>query len=74
MVKTFGFYINTDDIKRTTIYDNLEVAIKAKELRESLLKNKKNLCLKLYFQRIEILNYISSKLFFPSMYSVQSFR
>ena len=38
MVKTFGFYINTDDIKRTTIYDNLEVAIKAKELRESLLE------------------------------------
>ncbi len=36
MVKTFGF--NTDDIKRTTIYDNLEVAIKAKELRESLLE------------------------------------
>lgn len=40
MIKTNGTYVNADDIKKSTTCSDLEAAIKAEELRESLLKNK----------------------------------
>ena len=42
MAKTVGEYINADDIKRTTLCSDLEAAIKAEELRESMIVQKKN--------------------------------
>ncbi len=41
MAKTVGDYINADDIKRTTLCSDIEAAIKAEELRESMLAQKK---------------------------------
>lgn len=42
MVKTVGDYINADDIKRTTLCTDLEAALKAEELRECMIENKKD--------------------------------
>lgn len=42
MAKTIGEYINADDIKRTTLCSDLEAAIKAEELREKMIQQKKD--------------------------------
>ncbi|MDE6760394.1 MAG: zeta toxin family protein [Lachnospiraceae bacterium] len=42
MAKTGGEYINADDIKRTTLCTDLEAAVKAEELREYMIENKKD--------------------------------
>ena len=42
MAKIVGEYINADDIKRTTICTDLEAAVKAEELREQMIREKKN--------------------------------
>lgn len=42
MAKTVGEYINADDIKRTTICSDIEAAVKAEELREKMIKLKKD--------------------------------
>ena len=42
MAKIAGKYINADDIKRTTFCSDLEAAVKAEELREKMLKDKKD--------------------------------
>ena len=42
MAKTVGEYINADDIKKTTLCSDLEAAVKAEELRERLLSEKKD--------------------------------
>ncbi len=42
MAKTVGEYINADDIKKSTLCSDLEAAIKAEELREKMLKEKKD--------------------------------
>ena len=42
MAKTVGLNINADDIKKTTLCSDLEAAVKAEELREKMLQEKKN--------------------------------
>ena len=42
MAKIVGEYINADDIKRTTLCSDLEAAIKAEELREKMIAERKN--------------------------------
>lgn len=42
MAKVRGEYINADDIKRTTLCTDLEAAVKAEELREYMIENKKD--------------------------------
>lgn len=42
MAKIVGEYINADDIKRTLLCTDLEAAIKAEELREQMLAEKKD--------------------------------
>jgi len=42
MAKIGGEYINADDIKRTTLCTDLEAAVKAEELREFMIENKKD--------------------------------
>lgn len=42
MAKIGGEYINADDIKRTTLCTDLEAAIKAEELREHMIVNRKD--------------------------------
>ena len=42
MAKIVGEYINADDIKRTTFCSDLEAAVKAEELREKMLEEKKD--------------------------------
>ncbi len=42
MAKIVGEYINADDIKRTTLCSDIEAAIRAEELRESMLKQRKD--------------------------------
>ena len=42
MAKIAGEYINADDIKRTTFCSDLEAAIKAEELREHMLEEKRD--------------------------------
>ena len=42
MAKTVGVYINADDIKRTTLCSDMEAAVKAEELREQMLFQKKD--------------------------------
>ncbi len=42
MARTVGSYINADDIKRTTLCTDLEAAIKAEELREKMIAEKKD--------------------------------
>ncbi len=42
MAKTVGEYINADDIKKTTLCTDLEAAMKAEELREKMLCEKKD--------------------------------
>ncbi len=42
MAKTVGEYINADDIKRTILCSDIEAAIKAEELREQMVKEKKD--------------------------------
>ena len=42
MAKTVGEYINADDIKKTILCSDLEAAIKAEELREKMLLEKKD--------------------------------
>ena len=42
MAKTVGVYINADDIKRTTLCSDMEAAVKAEELREQMLCQKKD--------------------------------
>ena len=37
-----GDYINVDDIKKSTLCNDLEAAVKAEELRELYLKNNKD--------------------------------
>ena len=57
MAKTAGVYINADDIKKSNSCSDLETALKAEELRESMIEKNKDLPLKQYFPQIEILNY-----------------
>ena len=40
MARTIGVYINADDIKRSSLCTDIEAAVKAEELRESMLKDK----------------------------------
>ena len=42
MAKTVGEYVNADDIKRTTLCTDLEAAVKAEELREKMIFEKKD--------------------------------
>ena len=42
MAKTVGEYINADDIKKTTLCSDLEAAVKAEELREKMLMEKRD--------------------------------
>lgn len=42
MAKIGGKYINADDIKATTLCTDLEAAVKAEELREFMIKSKKD--------------------------------
>ena len=42
MAKTVGVYINADDIKKASLINDLDAAIKAEELRELMLKQKKD--------------------------------
>lgn len=42
MAKIGGTYINADDIKRTTLCTDLEAAVKAEELRERMINDKKD--------------------------------
>lgn len=42
MAKIAGEYINADDIKRTTFCSDLEAAVKAEELREKMISEKKD--------------------------------
>lgn len=42
MAKTVGVYINADDIKRTTLCSDMEAAVKAEELRERMIEQKKD--------------------------------
>ena len=42
MAKTVGEYINADDIKRATLCSDLEAAVKAEELREKMIEQKKD--------------------------------
>ncbi len=42
MAKTVGEYINADDIKKTILCSDLEAAIKAEELRERMIIEKKD--------------------------------
>lgn len=42
MAKVGGEYINADDIKRTILCTDLEAAVKAEELREYMIENKKD--------------------------------
>ena len=42
MAKTVGEYINADDIKKTTLCSDLDAAIKAEELREKMVEQKKD--------------------------------
>ena len=42
MAKIVGEYINADDIKRTTLCSDLEAAVKANELREKMIEQKKD--------------------------------
>lgn len=42
MAKVGGEYINADDIKRTTLCTDLEAAVKAEELRERMINDKKD--------------------------------
>ena len=42
MTKTVGVYINADDIKSTTLCTDIEAALKAEELREKMIENKKD--------------------------------
>ena len=36
MAKTVGVYINADDIKKASLFSDLEAAVKAEELREKI--------------------------------------
>lgn len=38
MARTIGVYINADDIKRSSLYSDLEAAVKAEELREEMIE------------------------------------
>lgn len=42
VAKIGGKYINADDIKRTTLCTDLEAAIKAEELRERMIVDRKD--------------------------------
>ena len=42
MAKTVGEYINADDIKKTTLCSDMEAAVKAEELREKMIEQKKD--------------------------------
>ena len=42
MAKITGEYINADDIKKATLCSDLEAAIKAEELREQMIREKKD--------------------------------
>lgn len=42
MAKIGGEYINADDIKRTTLCSDLQAAVKAEELRENMIENKRD--------------------------------
>lgn len=42
MAKTVGEYINADDIKKTTLCSDLEAAVKAEQLRKSMIAEKKD--------------------------------
>lgn len=42
MAKTVGEYINADEIKRATLCTDLEAAVKAEELREKMVSEKKD--------------------------------
>ena len=57
MAKTIGVYINADDIKKSSLCSDLEAAVKAEKLRESMIEKMKILHLKQFSPQIEILNY-----------------
>lgn len=42
MARIGGTYINADDIKRTTLCSDIEAAVKAEELRENMIRSKKD--------------------------------
>ncbi len=42
MAKTVGEYINADDIKRTILCSDIEAAVKAEELRERMIEQRKD--------------------------------
>ncbi len=42
MAKTIGAYINADDIKKTILCSDMEAAVKAEELRKSMIENKRD--------------------------------
>ena len=42
LAKIVGTYINADDIKQTTLCSDLEAAVKAEELREKMIREKKD--------------------------------
>ena len=42
MAKTVGEYINADDIKKTTLCTDMEAAVKAEELREKMIEQKRD--------------------------------
>lgn len=42
MAKTVGEYINADDIKKTTLCSDLEAAVKAEELREKMIEERRD--------------------------------
>lgn len=42
MAKIVGEYINADDIKKTTLCSDMEAAIKAEQLRENMIKDKRD--------------------------------
>ena len=42
MAKTIGIYINADDIKKSSLCSDLEAALKAEELRESMVEQGKD--------------------------------
>ena len=57
MAKTIGVYINADDIKKSNSCSDLEAAIKAEELRESMVDTCHDFTFETVLSTEEILNY-----------------
>ncbi len=56
MAKTFGVYINADDIKKSNSCSDLEVVLKDEELRESMVNQNKDFTFETVLSTVEILN------------------